>query len=985
MLRKLRCLAPLALWLVGFALCGLGFGPRLAAQASDASLSGTVTGPAGEPVAGARIVARDAASGVERSTVSSAAGQYLLVNMASGYWQFRVTAVGYFYQQRGALWVAPALQQTFDLVLARVGEKITEPEESGEILSAAIGVIDRDLPSQRPIRFSARVAGSSELVLDDLDETPVISRSQVGLARFLLVPYSYDQVRLTVAQFRADSNMTPGGQRSIVSLAGTNRWHGKFFGIPRNDLLSANAGFSSNNLKLQSNEYGGSLSGPIRKSDSHFFVEYAGLRQIAGQVLTGYVPTPGFAAAVGAAHPALKPLLAAYPKGTQPIAGSADSMQFLGTGNQVDNEDAFTVRLDEELPALMGRERRDSIFFRGSLDSALTDAPISEGGTYLTDLLERRAHPLSGVLGWSHRFSPALTEDFHLGYVRGSFESAYQGSLNLPYSLAVSGFTTLAGDQTSYGASNAYSVQDAVALVRGKHTVLAGFELRRQDLNLRNSDAGAITYASFSTLAANRVSTATYSQALPSNGLRELQTYGWVQENWRPRSSLLLGAGVRYQFFNQLHEVHGKAIPFDFATCGRGGFCKAGAAFGPVNPWNFDPRASLAWTPEWGPAWLKSNVAVRAGGGIYHTNGLLGDMSQPIYNEVENFSLSSASQPGLKYPITPYLADATGAASAAGMSRRNRDSYATEWGLSVQAMLRGGWLATASYIGAQGTHLEANTSVNLIDPATRARPYPAFGQVSYRANSGSSTLNALALLAQHDLSHGLLASAGYNWSHQIDNGASGAGEADAPQNPACPRCEKASGDGDVRQTAGLFSFYSIPFGPGRAHSLRPGWVNRAAGDWDWLDAFTARTALPVNVTLDRGAAAVATGYTLNQRPDRVPGVSLRPPKGPSMLEWINPAAFTSVHGLYGDSGRNVARGPAAWQLDTSLQRDFPLPRKIVVEVRAEVQNVFNHAQYGQPLSDWSTSQFGEIVSPANLSRVGAGGARALFISFSANY
>jgi hypothetical protein len=42
-----------------------------------------------------------------------------------------------------------------------------------------------------------------------------------------------------------------------------------------------------------------------------------------------------------------------------------------------------------------------------------------------------------------------------------------------------------------------------------------------------------------------------------------------------------------------------------------------------------------------------------------------------------------------------------------------------------------------------------------------------------------------------------------------------------------------------------------------------------------------------------------------------------------------------------------------------------------------VQNVLNHAQYSQPLADWSTVQFGEIIDPANPARLGANGGRLL--------
>jgi len=945
-------------------------------------VSGLITGSDGKPIAGARVVARAVSSGVERSTVSTAAGEYLLLDLADGLWKIRVEADGYPGVRPLDLWVVPALRQTLDLHMSRRGERLTG--RGGEISALnqfQSGVVDFGFAGQRTMRFSTRVAGSSETVLDDLDVSPLISRGQFALTRYVLVPRSYQEMRLTAALFTADSNVTPGGQRAIVSRRGEDRFHWQVFGIPENNLLAANAGFSSSNLKLESNQYGGSVSGPFRKNRSHFYVVYDGLRQDSGEVLTGYVPTPDFAANVAALNPALAPLVHAYPAGSAAISGSPYAMTFLGTGDQITNEDALGVRLDDDLASRASGVERDALFFRGSLDAALTKAPIAQAGTYLEDTLERRAHPLSGVLGWTHHFSPMLTDDARLGYVRGSFESAYNGALNLPFSLVVTGLTTLNGNQSTYGASNVYSVQDNLAWVHGKHTLETGGELRRQELNQRNSAAGTLDFISFGAFASDDLSTASYSQALSGNGLREVQFYGWAQENWRPRGNLGLGAGVRYQFFNRPHEINGKAIPFDFATCGAQGFCGPGASFDQLNRWNFDPRISAAWAPERGPDWLRSRVVVRAGGGIYHTNGLLADQSQPIYNEVENFSLSSATQPGLSYPLTPFLAEAAGVASALGMDRRRKDAYVTEWSVSLQGTLPERLVTTATYFGAQGTHLPADTYVNLIDPQTRSRPYPAFGQVSYWGNTGSSSYNAFAFLVQRDMWRGMQATAGYSLGHEIDDGASGAGEADAPEDPSCPRCGRASGDGDVRQTLGLTDIYQVPFGSDRPYHLSNVWLNRAVKDWELVNDLTARTGLPVNVTIDRSSTQVATGYTVNQRPDRVPGVSLRPANGQSMQEWLNPAAFTTVQGLYGDAGRNVARGPGAWQLNTGLRRTFLLPRKIRLRVTGEMLNTFNHTQLGQPLSDWSTKQFGEIVTSSNTSRVGVGGARALFVSF----
>jgi len=63
------------------------------------------------------------------------------------------------------------------------------------------------------------------------------------------------------------------------------------------------------------------------------------------------------------------------------------------------------------------------------------------------------------------------------------------------------------------------------------------------------------------------------------------------------------------------------------------------------------------------------------------------------------------------------------------------------------------------------------------------------------------------------------------------------------------------------------------------------------GGWEWSLIATARTGLPVNVTVDRSASAVPDGNSLSpQRPNLISGVSLIPSGGATVNDWINAAA-----------------------------------------------------------------------------------------------
>ena len=96
--------------------------------------------------------------------------------------------------------------------------------------------------------------------------------------------------------------------------------------------------------------------------------------------------------------------------------------------------------------------------------------------------------------------------------------------------------------------------------------------------------------------------------------------------------------------------------------------------------------------------------------------------------------------------------------------------------------------------------------------------------------------------------------------------------------------------------------------------------------------------------------------------------------GSTPLHWINLAAFTvPAAKTWGNLGKNAFRGPALWQIDTALQRRIVLHERLALELRGECFNLFNRAQYGNPLADISaTSTFGQITTIVNTTPTGSG-------------
>ena len=390
------------------------------------------------------------------------------------------------------------------------------------------------------------------------------------------------------------------------------------------------------------------------------------------------------------------------------------------------------------------------------------------------------------------------------------------------------------------------------------------------------------------------------------------------------------------------------------------------------------------------PAALGSGkTVIRSGFGIYHGDGQLDDQNVPIKNEVGVYSLSAKSTPGLSYPVTPFLSG-PGTLSANGDYRDRKDMYVSQWGVSVQHALPHNMVSTYSYVGSKGTHLLITSYVNLIDPSTGLRPYPAFGQVRWRGNSNSSSYDGFVASLQRIFTHGLLISANYTYSHQIDQDAPGGGDSDHPQNPACMPCERASGDFDARHVVNANAVCELPFGPGKPFLSQPGIVSAVLSRWSVTDIVAARTGTPLNVTYSRSSASIATGYSTNARPNLVPWVSLTPSVGKRIsgttMNWINPAAFTAVTDPsgYGDTPRNVVFGPDLWQIDLGVSKRIPVTERTQLQFRCETFNLFNRAQYSLPLEEiWlppvgkSAASFEPQVSTASTTSIGTGTPREI--------
>jgi hypothetical protein len=998
---------------VGIILCLVS---TLHAQVDRTALNGTVTDPAGRVLPQTHVTAIRNATGLHREAISSVNGTYDIPELPVGVYTITFDHDGFQTLTFANVEQVIGRTRTLDATLPVSGgqQRVEVSSSSSQIdkTSDALGVsisevqakelplngrnwatltslqptaIDTGGSSQRADRFAGRGRDDDNFTYDGVDATNIVNQPQQAYVRLAIPLDTIDEFRVDSMLSTAEVGATGGPQLAVTSPSGTNRLHGDAFEFFRNNAFDAQQPVpftTTPQPPFHLNQFGASLGGPIVRDKTFFFLAYEGYHSYWGFPGIGFVPDAATRAAI-IANPtsqALVPILNAYPLGQTPSTTPGIDI-YTSDGRQNNFENSTMLRLDQHF------SDRTTAFLRFNIDRAVNRQPLASSNQYLEDRQELTSAPVNGAIELLHVFSPTLVNEFKFGFNRGSANTYDVNLTGIPYVISVNGLTSLNNNRTSIGVGNSFSELDNLTWIKGRHTIKTGVEIRRIQLNQGNTEAGTISYATLADFIANHVNTATLNGNLPINGLRKTTFYGYLQDEFKLTPSFTVNAGARYSFFNIFHEVLGRANPFDFATCGPQGYCGVGASFGQPNYYDIDPRIAFAWSPR-----ASSQTVVRAGFGIYHEDGQLDDQNLPISNEVFAYSLSSATIPNLSYPIDPFLANTTGIISPRDDDRRRKDMYVEQWGLSVQQALPADFVGTVSYVGSHGVNLLTLSEVNVIDLATGTRPYPAFGQVSWRGNKDNSSYNALSIAVKRNFSRGFLFSGNYTWSHEIDDGSNGSGDGDSlvAQNVACPQCDRASGIWDARHVFNANAVYQLPFGAGKPYLSAPGILRDIAGSWEATSTVVARTGFPINVLISRKAGAVPDGNTTDQRPDLVRGVSLTPPGGSSIAEWINPAAFTTpVGGEFGDAPRDLFRGPGAWQIDMGLAKKIPLTERAGLQFRTEVFNIFNHPQYGLPQATYLGSAFGSIINTVNtntpISPVGTGTPReiqfALRISF----
>jgi hypothetical protein len=465
-------------------------------------------------------------------------------------------------------------------------------------------------------------------------------------------------------------------------------------------------------------------------------------------------------------------------------------------------------------------------------------------------------------------------------------------------------------------------------------------------------------------------------------------------------------------FFNEAADKNTVTTPYyNMITTGHK------AAFVDYSPFMIEPRIGFTWSPKEG-----SSTVVRGGFGMFTDvfPGVIADNlfgNYPLTINVSTFPdgnflsgtnayvTTNLAQPGLPDSATTMAANTAanykngftksysylGGLSVcpmctgfnAGMAPPNFTNAAQnihyptyeEYSLQVEHQFTKSLSLNVGYVGNHGYHEPVqNVASNAYDVAgfqglPSAPPAGGFGYMNQIYTEGMSNYSGMTVSLVHR-SHILTLQGNYSWSHTLDDVSNGGinpfsfatGNISQQIDPYNLKYNYGNADYDSRQV--LNGNYLIQLPHWRGPRL-------AVDGWTFSGTFFYNSGYPFTL-VDGAASPVANGtyYPDNTIPAAiVPGTvgnrcSMNKATAGVCTAFANGNISPATR--FGTQERNQFLGPHYFDTDFGITKSFPLGFEgATFKLGAQLFNILNHPNFGQPNGDANSSGFGTITSMAN--------------------
>jgi len=749
---------------------------------------------------------------------------------------------------------------------------------------------------------------------------------------------------------------------------------------------------------------------------------------------TGRLPFPGNVIPANRISPVARNILALMPQPNIPGAAFGQVNYELPSSEREKTTNAFNVKLNynpgvSDQLSLRFSYQRPEIFVPG------TFGEIGGGGTSFVGTGYQDTY--STALTWTRTLSSSLIMEWRAGYLKYHNEALSTGQgLNTSTEVGIPGANY---DDFSSGISqitindgynnpavgfasslpwdrgeDTYSLGGMLTKVTGNHTVKVGTEFRHnEDFLLQIQDAGGVrgqfifngeqTSIPGDTPASQNLanSFAAFLLDVPGTVQRDIKVidrpgtkhssvFAFVQDKWQVSPKLTLDLGLRWEYYTPLVGIadQGGLSNYDPSnnTVRIAGYGDVPQNIGVESTWtNFAPRLGAAYR-------FNEQTVMRAGFG---TTIVPFPDNRYAYNfpvkQTEQFtapnSFASAGRMANGFgPPDFFDIPSSGVVDANIPQLRNAQLFHVQpdlkeaklhtWNVAFQRQLPWNLVGEVAYVGNVGRGIllpDHNLNPGMVLGADRAgQPYnQLYGRTAEVRSWLPTNTNYHSMQVKLDrrFRNGFLLNTSYTLGRAINY--------DDETNPDTPAdIERSRGRAGFDRThAFAASFiWELPF-LRQAESA----VGRVLGGWQLSGIFTAYSGTPINFT--------ASAATL-RAPDntQTPNLNGGDPEvfgaiGPGQLYFDTSAFSAPAQDTWGNMTRNSSiNGPGFWNVDLSLAKRFRVGERVLVELRADAFNAFNHANFGNPNGSFGSATFGQVTgtSGSYTPRLVRFGARLMF-------
>jgi hypothetical protein len=549
------------------------------------------------------------------------------------------------------------------------------------------------------------------------------------------------------------------------------------------------------------------------------------------------------------------------------------------------------------------------------------------------------------------------------------------------------------GNQPLITNQNDFQIFDNVTFIKGRHTLKAGGSVTFRSREILNADiiVGNFRFSQNQTSnCAGITSGCTVNSAtgfdiasfllgyadLKDRRLFDASTYTekrpefavYFQDDFRPTNKLTLNLGLRWDVFPPFVEVDDRQSNFDPST---GQFVVAspdavidgvrvGRYLQTYSKGDVGPRLGAAYD-----LFGTGRTIVRGAWGLFWNFTPGGTSSSKAQNPPFLQATTLNTSLGTNLRLSEGLPDPPGVdpnRPAAGSTRSIfdiyfRDGYSQNWNVNVQQQLGTNYMVEIAYAGARGGNLitkgnpnQAPPVVGVTDPNIN-RPYarisPALRDIGRVQGDGTLDYHALLFKFQRRFADNFSVLNSYTYGKIIDINSGNDGTY-TYVNVYDPGLERGVASYDITHTFSSSWIYELPW-------ARQQWY----GGWMFNGLLYLRSGYPFTVTQAQNVLSVAG--PAGNRPNRVGDGSL---DNPTIDQWFDVAAFVppaDTTGTFGDSGRNILRGPGQFNIDASLVKSTRIGG-LDTEIRVEAFNLLNHPQFAQPNGQIGNASVGRITA-----------------------